>query len=276
MAANSMRCTPKRKQKPAPARQTQRRSRRPPAISTRSSERRAARSAQSLAEREFRLPAPCAHAAIAGRSRSSPRSRPAALEIRTQFHHRAEPGAVKRHASPNLPGQRQIRLRDAIIRAELSSWFAAVGRRRSRLSLRLSKLRKRSEGESNTDGRSNVRRVEIRDAGAVRNGNGQTTGHDGIGNSYVTVQTLGEVMIRVERHLVEGARAGTSEISGRAGLRNTEVVLPLLIPGHSDVGFRAVSVFRARPPDLQQLLGIKIVVFDPAHDVAALVRRADA
>ena len=66
----------------------------------------------------------------------------------------------------------------------------------------------------------------IGDAGAMRNGDGQTAAHVGIRNSGKTVETLGEVMIRIERHLVEGARAGTAETGcGRAGRRNTEVVL---------------------------------------------------
>ena len=38
----------------------------------------------------------------------------------------------------------------------------------------------------------------------------------------------------------------------------------------------SVGVFRARPPDLHQLFRIKIVVFDPAHDITALVRGANA
>ena len=109
----------------------------------------------------------------------------------------------------------------------------------------LSPPRKRSEGETNTDHRSNVVVVEIGDAGAMRNGDGQTAAHDGIRNSGENVETLGEVMIRIERQLVESARAGTAETgSGRAGRRNTEVVLPLLIPGQSDVGFVARRISR--------------------------------
>lgn len=62
----------------------------------------------------------------------------------------------------------------------------------------------------------------------MRNGDGQTVGHVGIGNSRKNVETLGEVMIRIERHLVEGARTGTAETGGgRAGPRNAEVVLSL-------------------------------------------------
>jgi hypothetical protein len=119
--------------------------------------------------------------------------------------------------------------------------------------------------------------VEIGDAGAMRNGDGQTAGYVGIRNSDKTVETLGEVMIRIERPLVEGARAGSAETGcGRAGRRNTEVALPMLIPGQSDVGFAALGVLHARPPDLHQLLRIKIVIFDPAHDIAALVRGASA
>ena len=56
----------------------------------------------------------------------------------------------------------------------------------------------------------------------------------------------------------------------------TEVVLPLLIPGESDVGFAAVGVLRACPPDLHQLFGIEIVVFDPAQKIATLVRGANS
>jgi hypothetical protein len=74
---------------------------------------------------------------------------------------------------------------------------------------RLTPPRKRSEGETTTDCRSKVVVVEIGDAGAMRNGDGQTAAHVGIRNSGKTVETLGEVMIRIEGHLVEGARAGT-------------------------------------------------------------------
>src|SRR3984957_12944396 len=56
----------------------------------------------------------------------------------------------------------------------------------------------------------------------------------------------------------------------------TEVVLPLLIPSESDVGFAVDGVFPGRPPDVYQLLRIKIVVFDSAHDITALVRSAHA
>jgi len=111
----------------------------------------------------------------------------------------------------------------------------------------------------------------------MRNGDGQPAAHVGIRNSGKTVETLGEVMIHIKRPLVEGARAGTAETGcGRAGRRKTEVVLPLLIPGESEVGFAAVGVLRARPPDVHQLLRIKILVFDPAHEITALVRGAHA
>src|SRR5271170_5539193 len=134
-----------------------------------------------------------------------------------------------------------------------------------------------SEGETTTNRRSKVVVVGIGDAGAMRNGDGQTATHIGIRNSGKRVETLGEVMIHIERRLVEGARAGSAETgSGRAGRRNTEVVLALLIPGESEVGFAAVGVLHARPPDLHQLFRIKIVVFDAAHDVTALVRGANA
>src|SRR5215472_17620887 len=110
----------------------------------------------------------------------------------------------------------------------------------------------------------------------MRNGDGQTTAHPGIRNSGKTVETRGEAMIRIERYLVECARAGSAETScGRAGRRNAEGVLPLLIPGEGDIGLAAVRVLRARPPDVQQLLRIKIVVFDPAHDITALARGAN-
>src|ERR1700735_935310 len=145
------------------------------------------------------------------------------------------------------------------------------------LGSRLSRPRKPSEGETTTDCRSKVAVVEIGDAGAVRNGDGQTAGHEGIRKSCKTVEALGEVMIEIERTLLEVARAGTAEAGcDRAGRRNTEGVLRLPIPGESDVGFAVISVFHARPPDLHQLFRIKIVVFDPAHDVTALVRGANA
>src|SRR5271155_713734 len=91
--------------------------------------------------------------------------------------------------------------------------------------------RKRSEAETRTDCRSEVAVVEIRGAGAVRNGDGQTAGDVGIRKSEKSVKALGEVMVGIERALVEGAGAGSTEISGCAGLRNAEVILPLLIPG---------------------------------------------
>src|SRR5271170_301816 len=134
-----------------------------------------------------------------------------------------------------------------------------------------------SEGETTTNRRSKVVVVKIGDAGAMRNGDGQTAAHIGIRNSGKRVETLGEVMIRIARHLVEGARAGSAEAGyGIAFLRNTEVVLPLLIPGKSKVGFATVGVLHARPPKIQQPFRIKIVVFDPAQDIAALVRGANA
>src|ERR1700677_1897792 len=106
----------------------------------------------------------------------------------------------------------------------------------------------------------------------MRNGDGQTAGHEGIRKSGKTVEALGEVMIDIERPLLEDAPAGTAEAGcDRAGLRNTEVVLRLLIPGESDVGFAVVSVFHARPPDLQDLFRIKVVVFDATHEITALV-----
>src|SRR6202041_2282359 len=131
--------------------------------------------------------------------------------------------------------------------------------------------------EPTTDCRSKVVIVQIRDAGAMRNGDGQTAGHEGIRKSGKTVQTLGEVMIHIERPLVEDAWAGTAETGcDCAGLRKTEVVLHLFIPGESDVGFAVVCVFHTRPPDLQNLLRIKVIVLDPAHDITALIRSAHA
>src|SRR5277367_5389148 len=76
---------------------------------------------------------------------------------------------------------------------------------------RLRPCQKRSEGETNTDCRSNVGWVDIGHAGAMRNGDGQTTAHEGIGNSDVTVETFSEVIIRIDRRLIKGARAGTAE-----------------------------------------------------------------
>src|SRR5215472_827322 len=94
-----------------------------------------------------------------------------------------------------------------------------------------------SEAETTTNHRSKVVVVEIGDTGAMRNGDGQTAAHPRIGNSGKTVETRGEAMIRIERYLVEGARAGSAETScGRAGRRNAEGVLPLLIPGEGDIG----------------------------------------
>src|ERR1700683_4509736 len=88
--------------------------------------------------------------------------------------------------------------------------------------------RKRSEGETSTDRRSIVAVVEIGDAGAMRNGDGQTTGHEGIRKSGKSVETLGEVMIDIERPEFEVARAGTAEAGcDRAGRGNTEGVLGL-------------------------------------------------
>src|ERR1700722_4656650 len=133
--------------------------------------------------------------------------------------------------------------------------------------------RNRSEGETTTDCRSKVAVVVIRDAGAMRNGDAQTAARVGIRNSGKSVETLGEVMIGIERPLVEGARAGSAETGcGRAGRRHTEVVLELVIPGERDVSFFVDCVFRARPPDLHPLGSIKIVVFDPAYEITALGR----
>src|SRR6202042_3181760 len=69
---------------------------------------------------------------------------------------------------------------------------------------------KRSERETSANHRSSVVLVQVRDAGAVRNSDGHTAAHVGIRNSGKNVETLGEVMIRVERNLVEEARAGSA------------------------------------------------------------------
>ena len=55
--------------------------------------------------------------------------------------------------------------------------------------------RKRSEGEANTDCRSQVAVMVIGDAGAMRNCYGQTAVHVGIRNSGEAVETLGEAMV---------------------------------------------------------------------------------
>jgi len=132
--------------------------------------------------------------------------------------------------------------------------------------------RKRSKAEATADRRSKVVVGVIGDARSVRNSDGQTACHPGIRNSSKTIETLGEVMIRIERPLVEGARTGTAEISRYAGRRNTEGVLPLLIPRESEVGLLAVRVLRASPPDVHQFFRIEIIVFDPAQVVTTLVR----
>src|ERR1700731_1892704 len=145
------------------------------------------------------------------------------------------------------------------------------------MGFRLTPTRKFSEGETTTYCRSKVVVGVIGNAGTMRNGDGQTAAHPGIRNSGKTVETLGEVMIHIERSLIERARAGTAETGcGRASRRNTEVVLSLLIPRKSDVGFAAVGILRARPPDIHQLFRIEILVFDPAHNITALVRGANA
>src|SRR4029077_3447824 len=125
--------------------------------------------------------------------------------------------------------------------------------------------------------RSNVFVVVIGDAGAVRNGDGRTAANVGIRNSGINVQALGEVMIRIERNLVEVARAGSAETGGgRAGRWNTKVVLLQTIVGQSDVGFAVVGVFHTRPVDLHDLGRIKILVFDAAQEITALGRGANA
>src|SRR6202035_3888054 len=119
--------------------------------------------------------------------------------------------------------------------------------------------RKRSECETTTDRWSKVVVRVIGDAGAMRNRNGESAAYPGICNSGKTVETLGEVMIEIKRPFVEGASARGAEISGYAGRWDTEGVLPLLIPGESDVGFAAVGILRTRPPDVHQFFMIEIV-----------------
>ena len=68
-----------------------------------------------------------------------------------------------------------------------------------------------SEGEAAPDCWSKVVVGVIGDAGAMRNGDSQTAAHEGICNSGKRVETLGEVMVQVERPLVEATRAGSAE-----------------------------------------------------------------
>ena len=58
--------------------------------------------------------------------------------------------------------------------------------------------RKRSEGETTADGRSKVAVVEIGDAGAMRDGDSETAGHERVRKSGKTVESFGEVMIEIE------------------------------------------------------------------------------
>src|SRR5580700_11559654 len=84
-------------------------------------------------------------------------------------------------------------------------------------------------------------------------------------------------MIRIERNLAEGAGAGTAVTGGgRAGGRNTEVVLPLTIVGQGDGGLAVEGVFHTCPGDLHDLGRIEVVVFDAAQDITALGRGANA
>ena len=111
----------------------------------------------------------------------------------------------------------------------------------------------------------------------MRNGDGQTAGHPGIRKSGKTVETLGEVMIRIERPLVERARAGSAEMSGREQVGGTrKSFCRCWYQAKVKSVLLSVGVFHARPPDIQQLFRIKIVVFDPAHEKTALVRGANA
>src|ERR1700761_2646356 len=70
---------------------------------------------------------------------------------------------------------------------------------------------KRSEGKTTTDYRGAVVVAVIGHAGSMRDGDGQAAVYVGIRNSRETVETLGEVMIHIERSLVQVARARTAE-----------------------------------------------------------------
>ena len=67
---------------------------------------------------------------------------------------------------------------------------------------RLSPRIGQSEDEAPSNCRSKVAVVDIADTGAMRNGDGQTAGHERIRKSSETVEMLGEVMISIERPLV--------------------------------------------------------------------------
>ena len=99
-------------------------------------------------------------------------------------------------------GALRLRLRtDGVVFSKFAVLRAAAHRRScapgTRVGSRLSPPRKRSEDETSTDCRSKVAVVQIGDAGAVRDSDGQTAGHEGIRKSSKTIQTLGEVMIRI-------------------------------------------------------------------------------
>ena len=109
------------------------------------------------------------------------------------------------------------------------------------------------------------------------NGDGQTAADVGIRNAGKNVEPLAEVMINIERRLVERARAGCAETGGeRAGRGDAKVILMLLIVGQGDVGFAVISVFDARPPDLHDLRRIQVVVFHAAQEITTLVRGTHA
>src|SRR5580700_3146031 len=97
------------------------------------------------------------------------------------------------------------------VRTAAKSSAAPIARFRYPCGLPTSPPRKRSEGKTTTDCRSKVAVVLIGDAGAMRNGDGQTAAHVGIRDSGKGVEALSEVMIRIERPEVEGARAGSAE-----------------------------------------------------------------
>jgi Outer membrane efflux protein len=96
--------------------------------SSRPTERHRARSSQSVAGIQRGVPAAFRDTAALGPGHASSRPRAAALQARTEFHHRAKPGAVKYDASRNYASQRKVRLRNRDIGAELSNRREALMR----------------------------------------------------------------------------------------------------------------------------------------------------
>src|SRR5580700_11867809 len=121
--------------------------------------------------------------------------------LRASQHHLFKTGNVSTELECGLLGEmkswRFRTRREALMNHDLGS--------------RLIPPRKHSEAETATDCRSTVIVVVIGDAGTMRNGDGQTAAYPGIRNSDKAVETLGEVMIRIERPLIEGACAGAAE-----------------------------------------------------------------